>query len=112
MYHNLLNAFNPKPFVDFMPTRRRSTKKSPSSRKDGVVPTQPNRISGTTLVDPAQKDARFSTPDRAILEELKLGAAARESQFKTKGNKKHHAYPAKEAPYPRNYERPVMDQCV
>lgn len=95
-----------------MPTRRRSTKKSPPSRKDSVVPIQPSRISGSTLVDPAQKDARFSTPDRAILEELKLGAAARESQFKMKGNKKHHAYPANEAPYPRNYERPVMDQCV
>ncbi len=102
-----LTIFNLKPFADFMPTRKRSIKK-PSPH----VPAPSNRTSGATLVDPAQKDARFSTPDRAILEELKLGAAARESQFKMKGNKKHHAYLANEAPYPRNYERPVIDQCV
>jgi len=71
-----------------------------------------SRISGATLVDSAPKGARFSTADRAILEELKLGSAARESQFKTKGTDRHHAYPANEAPYPRNYERPVIDQCV
>jgi hypothetical protein len=108
-----LTIFNLKPFADFMPTRKRSIKK-PSPRKDSIniVPAPSNRTSGATLVDPAQKDARFSTPDRAILEELKLGAAARESQFKMKGNKKHHAYLANEAPYPRNYERPVIDQCV
>lgn len=63
-------------------------------------------------MDPAKKDARFSTADRAILEELKLGAAARKSQFKLKGIKKHHAYLKSEAPYPRNYERPVIDQYV
>lgn len=63
-------------------------------------------------MDLTERDARFSTADRAILEELKLGAAARKSQFKMKGNKKHHAYLKSEAPYPRNYERPVIDQCV
>jgi len=63
-------------------------------------------------VEPARSDARFSTADRAILEELKLGAAARKSQFKMINNKKHHAYPKSEAPYPRNYERPVIDQYV
>ncbi len=63
-------------------------------------------------MEPAKSDARFSTADRAILEELKLGAAARKSQFKMKGNKMHHAYPKSEAPYPRNYERAVIDQCV
>ena len=74
--------------------------------------THSNRIPGSTVVGAAQKDVRLSTPDRAILEELKLGVAARESQFKMKGNKKHHAYPANEAPYPCDYERQVMDQCV
>lgn len=93
-----------------MPTRRKSTKTS--SRKESVVCTHSNRISEAAPAGPAQKDARLSTPDRAILEELKLGAAARESQFKMKGNKKHHAYATSEAPYPCDYERAVMDQCV
>jgi hypothetical protein len=29
-----------------------------------------------------------------------------------KSNKRHHVYPANKAPYPRNYERLVVDQCV
>lgn len=103
--------FVPQPFSDFIPTRRKSTKKASSARNE-ITPTQSSRTSSATPVDPAERDARFSTADRAILEELKLGAAARKSQFKMKGNKKHHAYSKCEAPYPRNYERPVIDQCV
>lgn len=97
------------PFADFMPTRRRSAKK----RKEGAPPSRPNAVATSTArADLPKKDAHFSTADRAILQELKLGAAARESQFKMRGNKKHHAYPAKEAPYPLNYERPVIDHDV
>ncbi|KAF8272206.1 hypothetical protein EI94DRAFT_1796342 [Lactarius quietus] len=79
------------PFADFMPTRRRSAKK----RKEGAPPSRPHAVVATTTT-----------------RELKLGAAARESQFKMKGSKKHHAYPTKEAPYPLNYERPVIDHDV
>ncbi|KAH9065482.1 hypothetical protein EDB87DRAFT_1555929 [Lactarius vividus] len=97
------------PFADFMPTRRRSANK----RKEGAPPSRPHAVAATsTRVDLPKKDAQFSTADRAILHELKLGAAARESQFKMKGNKKHHPYPAKEAPYPLHYERPVIDHDV
>ncbi|KAI9443139.1 hypothetical protein H4582DRAFT_1160245 [Lactarius indigo] len=98
------------PFADFMPTRRRSANK----RKEGAPPSRPHAVpaTSTTRADLPKKDAQFSTADRAILHELKLGAAARESQFKMKGNKKHHPYPAKEAPYPLNYERPVIDHDV
>ena len=93
-----------------MPTRRRSAKK----RKEGAPPSRPHAAVATTTGQPdlPKKDAHFSTADRAILQELKLGVAARESQFKMKGSKKHNAYPAKEAPYPLNYERPVIDQFV
>ncbi|KAI9510592.1 hypothetical protein F5148DRAFT_976528 [Russula earlei] len=98
------------PFADFLPTRRRSAKRPPS-RKESAPGTHSSRTTGTALVD-SGKDARFSTADRAILKELKLGAAARESQFKIKGSKKHHAFPANEAPYPRNYERSVIDHDV
>lgn len=100
-----------KPFADFMSTRRRSAKK----RKEGAPPSRPHAVATTTARpdrDLPKRDAHFSTADRAILEELKLGAAARESQFKMKASKKHHPYPAKEAPYPLNFERPVIDQFV
>ena len=62
---------------------------------------------------------KFSTPDRTILEELKRGIEARASQFTMKGpgagpgfelrGKKHHAHPKEEVPYPRNFEREVLD---
>lgn len=67
---------------------------------------------------------RFSTADRAILEELKAGIRAREAQFTLKGvghtvlgggkgpGKRHHAYPKEEVPYPRAYAREVIDLCV
>lgn len=90
-----------------MPTRRRSAKK----RKESLRPHAAANTSSTRL-DLPKTDTHFSTADRTILHELKLGAAARESQFKMKGSKKHHPYTAKEAPYPLNYERPVIDQFV
>ena len=104
-------SLNSKPFADFMPTRRRSAKK----RKEGAPPSRPHThavATPTTRVDLPKKDSHFSTADRTILQELKLGTAVRESQFKMKASKKHHPYPAKEAPYPLNYERPVIDQFV
>ncbi|RDB17885.1 hypothetical protein Hypma_000730 [Hypsizygus marmoreus] len=67
---------------------------------------------------------KFSTADRTIMEELKRNIRAREAQFIIKGmgatvgpdiccpGKKHHAYPPEEAPYPRNYEREVIDLDV
>lgn len=74
--------------------------------------------------DPRQlegQDAKFSTADRTTLEQLKLNIRAREDRFVVKGignlvmgggqcrGKKYHPYPAKEAAYPRSYDKEVMD---
>ncbi|KAF8073742.1 hypothetical protein FPV67DRAFT_763246 [Lyophyllum atratum] len=88
-----------------------------------LVPLPAPVISDQPLVSP-QTDLRFSTADRTILEELKRGIKAREAQFVVKGEgstsgsglgsrgKKHHAFPPDEVPYPRNYEREVIDLDV
>lgn len=67
---------------------------------------------------------KFSTADRTILEELKRNIQARNTQFVLKGmgthltdgtvsrGKKHHPYSQQDVPYPRNYEREVLDLCV
>jgi hypothetical protein len=77
--------------------------------------------------DPKQLDEldlKFSTADRTILEQLKMSIRAREDQFVLKGignltvgggqcrGKKHHPYPSMEAPYPRSYEKEVVDLWV
>jgi len=68
-----------------------------------------------------QKGAKFTTADRAILEQLKANLRARDEQFTIKGvghtiygqlkspGKKYHAHPKDEVPYPRSYEREVLD---
>jgi hypothetical protein len=65
--------------------------------------------------------AKFSTADRTILEELKANILAREAQFVIKGighatvggkkcpGKKYHPYPKEDVPYPRSYDREVVD---
>ncbi|KAK2465367.1 hypothetical protein APHAL10511_002721 [Amanita phalloides] len=72
----------------------------------------------------ASHDPRFSTVDRKILQELKHNISAREAQFVKKGRcpsfgangvvagKKHHPYSRRDVPYPRNYEREVLDLDV
>jgi hypothetical protein len=95
-----------QPFVDFIPTSRKRTTKRPSfqvvPRKESVTCT-PSKASSVPI---------HTDPDNPVIQDLRLSFATCKSQFKMKGNKKHHAYPANEAPYPRNYERPVIDQCV
>ncbi|KAF8627448.1 hypothetical protein AX17_006262 [Amanita inopinata Kibby_2008] len=93
-----------------LPSKFLSLKKTPSSSK---LDTPPNGA-----------DPRFSTADRKILEELKRNITAREAQFIKKGKsagfgasgvvpgKKHHPYPRHIVPYPRNYEREVLDLDV
>lgn len=39
-------------------------------------------------------------------------AASKSSPFKYINNKRHHAYPANEVPYPRNYEYGPVDRCA
>ncbi|KAI0056108.1 hypothetical protein BV25DRAFT_1832575 [Artomyces pyxidatus] len=104
-----LIRFRQQPFADLMPMRRKSTKrlvrKDPPVRAPSPPPPPP-----PDQPSPRPGAQQFSTTDRTILEELKRNVAARESQFRVKGGCKHHSYSAKEAPYPRNYERLVIDQ--
>ena len=57
-------------------------------------------------------DAPFSTVDRTILAELRQKLRAREAQFVVRGARKYHAFPAEDVPYPRSYDRHVVDMCV
>ncbi|KAJ3918521.1 hypothetical protein F5877DRAFT_42441, partial [Lentinula edodes] len=61
---------------------------------------------------------KFSTADRTILEELKRNISAREAQFIVKGplannsGRKHHPFKKEDVPYPRSYDREVLDLDV
>ncbi|OJT08089.1 hypothetical protein TRAPUB_1024 [Trametes pubescens] len=57
----------------------------------------------------AKNDLPFSTLDRAILEELRQKIRAREAQFVIRSGRKYHAFPVEDVPYPRSYDRQVVD---
>lgn len=57
----------------------------------------------------AKSDVPFSTVDRTILEELGQKMRAREAQFVIRSGRKYHAFPADEVPYPRSYDRQMVD---
>ncbi|KAI0632418.1 hypothetical protein C8Q77DRAFT_922881 [Trametes polyzona] len=78
-------------------------KKSKSSRYDS---------SRTIQDENAQNDLPFSTLDRAILEELRQKIRAREGQFVIRSGRKYHAFSAEDVPYPRSYDRQVVDMDV
>lgn len=73
---------------------------------------------------PSNQNPQFSTADRTILEELKRNISARAAQFTVKGagivdgsgivrpGKKYHPYQREEVPYPRSYDREVLDLQV
>ena len=98
------------------PTLHTSSREPLSSTNTGTLPAKDK---GKEKAGP-----NFSTLDRTILEELKLALTARESQFVYKGQgsgggmgigamnrrgERHHPYPKQEVPYPRSYERGVVD---
>ena len=98
------------------------SKSAPSTPRSPEVPplsTLPPLTARAQSTGSPVVNQKFSTPDRTILEELKRGIQARASQFTMKGpraypgfelrGKKHHAYPQEEVPYPRNFEREVLD---
>lgn len=105
----------------------KSAPTTPKLSHKATVPPLANPIPplppSTTLKQPLaspQPNLKFSTADRTILEELKRNIRARAAQFILKGGsttrsagncrgKKHHPYPLEEVPYPRNYERDVLD---
>jgi hypothetical protein len=91
------------------------------------VPTSPKASSTATSEtlrpSTSSQNPQFSTADRTILEELKRNISARAAQFTVKGagavdghgistGKKHHPYRREEVPYPRSYDREVLDLYV
>lgn len=52
---------------------------------------------------------QFSTVDRTILQELRQTIRAREDQFVTRSGRKYHAFPPGDVPYPRSYDRQMVD---
>ncbi|KAI0755235.1 hypothetical protein C8Q80DRAFT_1094329 [Daedaleopsis nitida] len=60
----------------------------------------------------ARSDVPFSTVDRTILEELRQKIRAREEQFVVRSGSKYHAFPPDEVPYPRCYDRQMVDMDV
>ncbi|KAJ7600716.1 hypothetical protein C8J56DRAFT_15829 [Mycena floridula] len=109
-------------------TERPPSKSAPAASLKPPETTQPSPAA-TPSSD--SNNLKFSTVDRTILEELKRNIIARASQFVLKGGsangslksagwgaqgigaaKKHHPYPKEEVPYPRNYERDVLDLDV
>ncbi|KAH9851526.1 hypothetical protein C2E23DRAFT_732734 [Lenzites betulinus] len=60
----------------------------------------------------AKNDLPFSTLDRTILAELQQKIRAREGQFVIRNGRKYHTFPAEEVPYPRSYDRQVVDMDV
>lgn len=101
------------------------TSSIPYSEVQGGI-TQPSpapSVHGTTsdLNAQQQKNSQFSTADRTILEELKRNIHARNAQFVQKGvgihltdgtvsaGKRHHPYSRRDVPYPRSYDRDVID---
>ena len=75
-------------------------KKSKSRKFD------PTRI---TQDESAKSDVQFSTVDRTILQELRQKIRAREEQFVTRSGRKYHAFSPADVPYPRSYDRQVVD---
>lgn len=92
---------------------------TPSRDSHSSVSTSSSSGPSTPAHKPKTNDLNFSTLDRTILQELKLSLTARESQFVLKGpgsgmgprgtGVKHHPYSSKEVPYPRSYDRGVVD---
>ncbi len=75
-------------------------KKSKSRRLDSAQITQDAS---------ATSDVQFSTVDRTILQELRQKIRAREEQFVTRSGRKYHAFAPADVPYPRSYDRQVVD---
>ncbi|KAI1794892.1 hypothetical protein LXA43DRAFT_882893 [Ganoderma leucocontextum] len=65
-----------------------------------------------TQDESAKSDVQFSTVDRTILQELRQKIRAREDQFVTRGGRKHHAFSPVDVPYPRSYDRQMVDMDV
>ncbi|GJE88315.1 methyltransf-25 domain-containing protein [Phanerochaete sordida] len=61
---------------------------------------------------PAHRFSGFSTPDRTVLQELRRRMQERDGKFVVRNGKKHHPYGPDEVPYPRSYERNVVDSDI
>ncbi|KAL7280151.1 hypothetical protein ACG7TL_006570 [Trametes sanguinea] len=90
----------PLPRGSEFPLQRKKSKSSKGSAKRAMQD------------ENAKNELLFSTLDRAILEELRQKMRAREDQFVIRSGRKYHAFPAEEVPYPRSYDRQVVDLDV
>lgn len=130
--HSLLYGADIAPFIVAMST---SSVVAPTSPKSPISPKSSPRpwahttqfpglsLEDTSHVSPPSTDSKFSTADRTILDELRRNIKARAEQFAIKGGngirwgekgagKRHHPFSKDEAPYPRSYERDVLDLCA
>lgn len=99
------SLFQSPPLQSFKPP----SSKSRSSRKSDTATTASSSTGGSHR-------GRVSNTDRDALEELKAIIRARDSRFTMKGpgvvGKKHHPFSSKDVPFPRYYDRAVLDQYV
>ncbi|OCH90906.1 hypothetical protein OBBRIDRAFT_834627 [Obba rivulosa] len=57
-------------------------------------------------------EVQFSTVDRTILHEMRQKIDAKDDYFIMRRGKRHHKFPPHEVPYPRNYDKQVVDHDV
>ncbi|KAI0771188.1 hypothetical protein BD413DRAFT_476314 [Trametes elegans] len=74
--------------------------------------TSRNGASRVVQEEVAKNAVPFSTLDRAILEELRQKIRAREEQFVIRSGRKYHAFSPEDVPYPRSYDRQMVDMDV
>ena len=87
-------------------TRQRGSEFALQRKKSKTSKSHPSRLIAD---ESAKTDVPFSTVDRTILAELRQKMRAREEQFVVRGGRKYHAFAAEEVPYPRSYDRHVVD---
>lgn len=73
---------------------------------------RPNLVPSKGSKEDEEMKAEFSTADRKFLSELRQDLSSKESRFIMKNGKKHHPFSIAEVPYPRSYDRLVLDQYV
>lgn len=86
----------------------------PESASQPSVSRSRSRKTAKSVRDVAERGctSQAQSRDRELLDKLKQLRVARDAAFVFKNGKKHHRYSTKEVPFPRNYDRLVLDQYV
>ncbi|KDQ62491.1 hypothetical protein JAAARDRAFT_170906 [Jaapia argillacea MUCL 33604] len=124
------NLLTPAQRIQSDTYNRNNTSTTTSGQRSNTSPSQRNATVSpqrASTIPPSQRTVRtrsdstsasasrapdFSTADRTILEELKRNIQARDAQFVVRGGRKHHPFLPGEVPYPRDYDRLVVDHDV